>query len=333
VAPVATPYVLRDAEILGRRHQVETLYCHRPMEHAQLLGAVRRNDVVLVWFAKLHALAAVELARLAGRPVIVVAAGDDVASLPGLGYGMFAHRRKAWCPRWVLRRAHAVVAVSRHARREARRHVQTADRWAVVYHGFDGERLAPLPGETRQQLVLTVSRVTRETLAVKGLRLLARTAALLPEVPFVLLGGGERQAEAELAGIAPPNLRCLGWQPQSEVVRWASRARVYLQPSETESFGAAVAEAMLCGAVPVVPRRGALPEVVGRAGVYARDLAPESLAAAVRQALALDGQASGIARQRILDRFPYARRERGLEQAIESAMYRARLGGPGGRQP
>lgn len=322
VAPVAAPYVLRDAEILGRRHRVETLFCHRPVEHARLLGAVLRNDVIIVWFAKLHALAAVELARLAGRRAVVIAAGDDVACLPELGYGMFAHPHKAWCPRWVLRRAHAVVAVSRHARREARRHVRTADRWAVVYHGFDGERLAPLPGEERRPLVLTVSRVTRETLAVKGLRLLAQTAALLPEVPFVLLGGGEPQAEAELAGIAPPNLQCLGWQPQSEVVRWASRARVYLQPSHTESFGAAVAEAMLCGAVPVVPRRGALPEVVGRAGVYAEDLTPECLAVAVLAALAADGEASRRARERILDRFPYERRERGLDAAIERACQR-----------
>ena len=53
---------------------------------------------------------------------------------------------------------------------------------------------------------------------------------------------------------------------------------VYLQPSRYEGFGLAVAEAMACGTVPIVSRAGALPEIVGDAGVILSVTSPDSLA-------------------------------------------------------
>ena len=59
-----------------------------------------------------------------------------------------------------------------------------------------------------------------------------------------------------------------GFVTDDELLGWYQRAKVYCQLSYYESFGMAAAEAMLCECVPVVTRKGALPEVVGETGFY-----------------------------------------------------------------
>lgn len=324
VAPELAPYVRRDAEILGRDHEVELLACHRPPSFRRLPGAVARCDAVLIWFAKLHALAAVSLARTRRRPAVVIAAGDDVCSLPEVGYGMLTRRHKAWCPRNVLADAHRVTFVSKHARRSAAAHVPAAQHWPVVYHGFADRGITPRPAAAREPIVVTIARITRETLRIKGLDLLRAAAWRLPQVRFVLIGAGQASAEAEFDRDCPPNLQRVGWQDQQQIVGWCSRAKVYLQPSLTESFGAAVAEAMLCGAIPVVSRRGALPEVVGDCGIYIEDLCSDAVAGAVSRGLAVRNGVGAAARERILTHFSYERRRAGLEAALGDAQRRCR---------
>lgn len=93
---------------------------------------------------------------------------------------------------------------------------------------------------------------------------------------------------------------------------------VYAQLSAYESFGMALAEAMQCGCVPVVTRRGALPEVVGDAGWYVPYGDPDATAQAIREALNAPDAASRAARHRITDRFPLDRRRHALVDALRA---------------
>ena len=83
-----------------------------------------------------------------------------------------------------------------------------------------------------------------------------------------------------------------------------------------------VAEAMLAGCIPVVARAGALPEVVGEAGVQLDRADPEAIADAVRHALAAADDQRRRARERVLERFPVSARRDGLFAAIEEAIRR-----------
>jgi glycosyltransferase involved in cell wall biosynthesis len=73
-----------------------------------------------------------------------------------------------------------------------------------------------------------------------------------------------RQAEQLGLGDA---VRFAGYVADEDLVYLYSAAEVFVLPSLLEGFGLPVIEAMACGAPVLASCRGALPEVVGQAGV------------------------------------------------------------------
>jgi glycosyltransferase involved in cell wall biosynthesis len=73
-----------------------------------------------------------------------------------------------------------------------------------------------------------------------------------------------------------------------------------------------VAEAMLAGCIPVVANSGALPEVVGSAGIYVDPQDQAAVCDGIRRALVATDEARQIARSRILQNFPIERRAQAL---------------------
>ncbi len=85
----------------------------------------------------------------------------------------------------------------------------------------------------------------------------------------------------------------------------------YLQPSKFEGFGLAMLEAMSCGAPVVARPAGAIPEVVGSAGILVVEDGAPALADAVERLICDTGlsvQLSAAARDRALEKFSIGRR-------------------------
>ncbi len=93
----------------------------------------------------------------------------------------------------------------------------------------------------------------------------------------------EHAARAELPG-APGRVVFLGQVSDVELAALMGGAAAYCLPSLHEGFGLTVLEAMACGAPVVVSDRGALPEVIGDAGVVVAP-EPEAIAAGLRAVL------------------------------------------------
>lgn len=70
----------------------------------------------------------------------------------------------------------------------------------------------------------------------------------------------------------------LGYVSDEDLVKLYNLAAVYCQPSHYEGFGLPVLEAMSCGCPVVVSNRGALPEIVGDAGIYINPADARSIA-------------------------------------------------------
>jgi glycosyltransferase involved in cell wall biosynthesis len=212
----------------------------------------RGFDVVHV-----HSPCAIEMARLCPYPVIGTLHHDHDPELTDL------YRR---APRVKL------VAISRsQARREP------AQVSAVVHHGLDPERFAPMPD---QGYLLFLGRYDR----VKGVTE-AIEVAVRARVPLVMAGEPHQREyyESEVKPLIEKHgvleVGPVGGNRKAALI---ARSRALLFPIEWEEpFGLVMIEAMLSGVPVLGTSRGAVPEIVedGVTGVICDD-ATELVAAA-----------------------------------------------------
>jgi glycosyltransferase involved in cell wall biosynthesis len=172
----------------------------------------------------------------------------------------------------------------------------------VVPNGIDTELFRPLPGVEREpgRIIVTNS----ADMPLKGLtHLLTAVAAARvkhPRLRLIVIGKPNRNGTVERLvaelGIAPW-VRFTGRISDADLVRHYARASLAVVPSIYEGFGLPAGEAMAC-AVPVVSTTGgALPEVVGDAGILVPPADPAALARAIRELLEGPQQARELGRR------------------------------------
>jgi glycosyltransferase involved in cell wall biosynthesis len=192
-----------------------------------------------------------------------------------------------------LRRADALVAVSEHTRRELVELLGISpERITVVPEGVDCGAFKPVPERLLDEpyILYVGSEQPRKNLDTL-FRAFARVRPRFPDLKLVKVGapGGceapfrRRTLErADAAGVLA-DLVIAGEVSHDELLAWYSGARCLALPSRHEGFGLPPLEAMACGCPTVVSAAGALPEVVGNAGlVYGSPDDVDALAKALR---------------------------------------------------
>lgn len=332
IQPSRAPFVELDLAFLARRSSLRRRLFHfKPFwrqladQIAQLvwlLGYLGRTDLLFIWFADYHSLLPTLLGRLAGKRVVIVVGGYDVARLPEYQYGAHLRPFRSFCSRLSLRLASLLLPVSAATAGELAAFQPHAPA-RIVYNGVDTEFFVPGSAGARDWDVLTVCGANDvRSAAIKSIDLYLAVARLLPQHSFRIIGL-EGAALDWVRGLAvPDNLRMEGRVGREQLAQIYARSRVYCQFSRHESFGMALAEAMASGCLPVVTDTGAMPEVVGDAGwVVAKggDSAASAAALAVAVSAALAGGETRRqqARQRIISHFSSARRQAALVAALQ----------------
>jgi glycosyltransferase involved in cell wall biosynthesis len=317
--PSDASFIRIDRELLAERWPLEEW--RQPGRATNLLRLVpmlARCDLVVGWWASWHTFWPITLAWLARKPSLLVVGGFDTANMPDIGYGYQQGGARRALSRWVMRRATRLVTNSRYSQAEIERNIGfPVDRVGVIHHGVP-DPYGQLPEGEREHLALSVGLVTRENLEIKGQRAFVAAASHAPDVRFVLAGPWRDGAIDELRRHAAGNVEFTGWLEREDLDALFRRAAVYVQPSRHEGFGLAVAEAMLAGCVPVVTAAGALPEVVGDAGVVLDGDHPRDVAEGVRRALDLGSKARAHARERVLREFRVGARRDALWAEVEA---------------
>jgi glycosyltransferase involved in cell wall biosynthesis len=310
-------FMSRDWDMVRRHWPNSEIFRWRGWHDYFRLGhQVARADLVLCWFGASHTLATV-LTNAGSKPVVIIAGGWDVANLPDIDYGAYTSHLQAAVSRFMFARATKVLAVSKFTRDEVETNARVpAHRIDVVHHGFDPTDW-PLGDGDRS---LDVLMVLGTHSLVKGFDLVVDTAARMLDVSFEVAGFAPDRTMARYVQDLPANLKLTGYLDGDQYHRKLQSAKVYFQPSRQESFGCAVAEAMLSGCIPVLTRRGAMVEVGGDAGYYVDHMLPQDMETAIRSALAAPETRRTEARQQIESHYNMAAYEERFVGALEGVM-------------
>lgn len=287
-------------------------------------------DLYFAWWASGSILPLIK-ARLSKKPIIVVAGGQEAIlyrdSVSGAPSGYLATPwYKKLATRICLRYSTIVLVVSNYMVKDVKR--LGAANPMVIYNCVDIRtfNLSNLP----RRFVTTIFESDENIVRIKRGEIFIRSIPFVlrdfPEQKFIVIGkkGNVYQRLQKLIldlGIEK-NIEFVRNIDNSQVPQWLQRSKVYVQISDTETFGVSIAEAMSCGTPVVVSRRGAIPEVVGNCGIYVDHNDPKSVAIGIINLLRKsEGERHEIglkARSRIVENFSYERRKKSLQQIIRN---------------
>lgn len=207
-----------------------------------------------------------------------------------------------------------------------------SERLRVIYNGIDTELFSPGEGIKRENnMILMV--MSRDTI-VKGLKFLLEALAELRkkhDLKLVVVGqtfgDGVTERLMDRLGITE-NVSFRNQISTEELIRLYRTTTLVAVPSTYEGFGIPAAEAMSCGAPVVSTTAGALPEVVGDAGIL---VPPADSVALIK---AIDGlienpqrikELSVLGRKRIIEQFSWKDAARKTADVYEEAIDSKRL--------
>jgi glycosyltransferase involved in cell wall biosynthesis len=212
----------------------------------------------------------------------------------------------------VVKQLHNVVTVSDCSRQDIARDfgLQPAG-ISLVYNGIDTEEFRPMPEIERRPLRLMATASADAPL--KGLRYLLRAYAKLllkyPQLELLLVSkpqpGGKTERLVRRLGIED-RVQFVSGISTEQMVRYYAEAAIAVVPSVYEGFGLPAGEAMACGVPVVSTDGGALPEVVGDAGVVVPAKSDDALVTAIDALLADPARREELGRrgrERILEQF------------------------------
>jgi glycosyltransferase involved in cell wall biosynthesis len=240
----------------------------------------------------------------------------------------------------ALTRAHAhradqIIVPSRFTAIEVERKLEVpAERISVCPHGRPdwSARIGPPPSDGYVLFLGTLEpRKNVGALLDAYERLIGRlkSGGVQRKAPeLVVAGRATDDAGPWLSRIARPpfvgTVRYIGYVDPAQRRALYEGARVLVQPSFEEGFGFPVLEAMTLGVPVIAANRGALPELLGDAGMLVEPEDADQMAAAIEQmveddALAAGNAARGLARAR---QFDWQRTAQGVYGAYHAAIER-----------
>lgn len=230
----------------------------------------------------------------------------------------------------VAPRLDDVILVSEAAARDVALCLDVDPRvMSVIHLGIDQEIYKPQPDiRRRDNRILTTASAD---VPLKGLKHLIEAYSTLletyPRLELVVIGKLREGPTAQMLDDLNllDRVSFIHDLSNEEVAEQYARATICVTPSLYEGFGLPAAEAMSCGAPVMVTDGGALPEVVGDAGV----VVPRGDSAALARAIAalLDDPArradlGAAARQRARTAFSWARVAAAYETVLRRAVAR-----------
>jgi glycosyltransferase involved in cell wall biosynthesis len=292
-------------------------------------------DLYYSWWAS-GSIYPLIVAKFSGKPNIVVAGGNEaipyVDSLTFQKHGYLANGfLKRLATQITLRSSSAVIAVSNFMVKGLT--AVGCKKPHVIHNCVDTSLFSP-DFSVDREFITTSLRLDFGPSIIKRTENFIRAAALLKQgdsdLKFLVIGHkGEAFSKLNLLchslGLSG-SILFTGSIENSEVVKYLRRSICFVQPSDTETFGVAVAEAMSIGCPVVLSRCGALPELASSLAVYVDHNSPESIANGIGEVLKMtlsERQLIGTqSRHRIVNEFSYSKRKDAISHLIFDKVFK-----------
>lgn len=317
VYPAWSVFVQTDYEILSSLFEVRK-YHFRSVKggFSVIIGLLKQFffltfniwqfDSVFIWFADQHSFLPILFSKLTRKRSFLVIGGYDVCRIPQLNYGVFCSKTRGLAAAWSMKNSYLNLPVSSNVARKVKA-ISHKNNYKLVFNcvKLKPEETKIMHDRTR---VLTVALIDSErTYYIKGIDLFVETARLLPHLDFIIVGFDSSSLQ-KFQQHFPPNVRLVAKTSHGELPELYARAKIYCQLSRSESFGIALAEAILHGCIPLVTNEGGMPEVVGDKNCIVNKN-PEEIASKILQIFSGDDKTGRFAPQRIRELFSLENRQ------------------------
>ena len=285
----------------------------------QLLFNLIWCNTIVIWFASFHAVPVILLNYFMNKRVIIIAGGFDVANVPNINYGAMRGKSRAKLGKWLLSRAHSVVAVSKSNRQEIIDNGKVPPKKISLIYNAIPESIITHTLKKKNQ-VLTIGEINEETYLRKGLDRFIKIAKIMPTTQFIHIGKwtdkkGHRCSKTidYVKSISPSNIKYIGFVKKDTLQKYFSESKVYLQLSRHEAFGVSVVEAMSKGCITIVSKEYALPEIVKNYGYTV-----SSITDAVEKLVHILSERESNKKKIFLDKFSITKRTKSFEKLFNT---------------
>ena len=290
-----------------------------------------QSDLYFAWWPTTGAAACLA-ATLRSRPFVLIGASTSLIHDHHGWEKEFGFYHHSWAVQKIILetvgRSSRILAISQHTADQIGTLTRCKD-IRVVPCAVDAEAYRPSPlgyGRTLDIVCIVVVLTQIQTKRKKLVPLLHALPGVVRRFPEVRLRivGAKGDAFPALESLVKDlgverNVEFLGRLTEAEKIRVLQDACVYVQPTEHENFGVAIAEAMSCG-IPVISSPvGAVPEVIGDCGFYADAEDSEKIQDHLIKILENQIAAAEMgrrSRERILAKYTFDQRKAKMTEAI-----------------
>jgi len=326
-----TAYIAKDIQMLEALHPVKAipftdeaikLPFYFILQFFQLLYYVPTTSHYFCNLGGYHSLLPVMFGRTFNKKVYVQCGGVDAVNMPQLHYGNYRKRLLRESTIYSFKNCTRILPVSLSLINEEYNYSSIVPQLQglrnlipyletpiqVIPKGFDNTFWTDLGTHRPAQSFLTIATGIsyRNRAIVKGIDLLLQLAEETPSATFTIIGDSRFKT-------ALPNVKVIGELPAEKLLEEFNKHQFYLQLSMAEGFPDALAEAMLCGCIPIGSAVGPIPEIIGDTGFVLEKKDTNLLLLLVEKAIASNVEALRIlAPFRIKTHFNYEDRKKAL---------------------
>jgi len=242
-------------------------------------------DVIDAHYFYPDGVAAVLLAKMLGKPVVVTARGSDINV-----YRQYPVPRTLI--KWASKRASAIITVCQALKNVLCEMSVSKDKVTVLRNGVDLDLFRPHENrfEIRKNLnlngkiLLMVGRLVK----LKGHDLVIQALTLLKDTSLLIVGEGEEKEslEEKINKLGLENrVRLLGAVPHRDLPDYYSAADALILASSSEGWANVILESLSCGTPVVATNVGGTSEIVvsPESGILVNERTPDAIAQAVKE--------------------------------------------------